>query len=178
MLELTHVDAHRRGALRPPIAAAAERRGRRALRETCFSHTFSSHLLTPPRAFSAALFETSCFDGGFTGNRYLMVKNMLALAACCAGVAVLPPSFDGMPPTGAACFDFSALRHRAVGSNATLPTTHELCTGASSSSKFWWRRNVKEVPPSCAAHHAAARAAAALYAGAAFVLINTSLTPH
>ena len=38
-------------------------------------------------------FEISCYDGGQTGNRYMMVKYLLMRAAMCAGVALMPPEY-------------------------------------------------------------------------------------
>ena len=74
--------------------------------------------LNPPITRGSSLIEIDCYDGGFTGNRYLMVKNMLLHAACCGSVALLPPQFDGLPSSGASCFDFRALR-----SERELPDT-------------------------------------------------------
>jgi hypothetical protein len=53
-----------------------------------------------------------CYDGGFTAICYMMVKNMLLRAICCAGVALLPPSFDGLPVSGVGCLYLRMLRPR------------------------------------------------------------------
>ena len=55
----------------------------------------------------APVFELTCYDGGQTGNRFLMVRALMARAACCSGVALLPPEFDHLADTGASCLDFS-----------------------------------------------------------------------
>ncbi|KAL1508784.1 hypothetical protein AB1Y20_004879 [Prymnesium parvum] len=88
-------------------------------------------------------FEISCFDGGMTGNRWVMVSNLLRRAACCAGVALLPPEFDHFPSTGASCFDFTAMRKVAhVKEREPLrltPPAHQSCAAnVSTSSKHWW----------------------------------------
>ena len=106
---------------------------------------------------SNATFEVTCYDGGATGNRYVMLKNALRRAVCCAGVLLLPPSFDGFAETGASCFDFTALRARASKSKA--------CVGIAASSKHWWARLNKATPSACADDLPLARAAAALNAG-------------
>ena len=62
-----------------------------------------------PPAGDAPRFQMLCYDGGQTGNRYLMVKSMLRRAVCCRGVALFPPNFDSLPDSGASCFDFRGL---------------------------------------------------------------------
>ena len=75
----------------------------------------------PPRG--TAHFEITCFDGGQTGNRYTMVKTLLYRAACCGGVALLPPEFDHFQQSGASCFDFRGLlRHALPPPPSTLPS--------------------------------------------------------
>ena len=59
----------------------------------------------------------------------MMVKNMLLRAICCAGVALLPPSFDGMPVSGVGCLDLRMLRPRLLG-----PERRDMCADFSSDS--------------------------------------------
>ena len=115
-------------------------------------------------------FEIECYDGGQTGNRYVMVKNLLTRAACCAGIALLPPEFDHFPQSGASCFDFRGLRSLAAfrhGEAATaaaiagrrslaaeeLPLTPpgaRVCmANVSSSSKKWWTTFAHETAAHC-----------------------------
>eukprot|EP00965_Chrysotila_dentata_P069222 2287794-Pleurochrysis_carterae.AAC.2 len=129
---------------------------------------------SPPQ--DAPVFETTCYDGGFTGNRYLMIKNMLTLAACCAGVAVLPPSFDGLPDAGASCLDMRALSANGT-ARLSLPSP-AACEPRRASSKHWWHQLVKETPKGCAhAHATAVRTAAAAYSGVAHPTPPTDSTP-
>ena len=86
-------------------------------------------------------FEIGCYDGGQSGNRYVMVHNLLLRAACCAGIALLPPEFDHFPQSGASCFDFRALRAKAV--NGLGPPKSSACSeSVSTSSKHWWSGNI------------------------------------
>ena len=117
-------------------------------------------------------FEISCYDGGQTGNRYLMVRNLLLRAACCAGVALLPPSFDHLVTSGASCFDFRGLRHRASSAQDDLlaaAASPACATDVVASSKSWWSGSiVRATPPSCAESAELSdltRATASLYAG-------------
>lgn len=113
-----------------------------------------------PPSGSHPTFTMECFDGGFTGNRYLMVMSMLRRAICCAGVALLPPSFDGMPDSGVHCLDF---RGRQPLSNSSAS-----CASTSTNSAAWWSKLPKHTPAVCNADADTAilmRIAAALYAG-------------
>jgi hypothetical protein len=118
------------------------------------------------------VFEIACYDGGFTGNRYMMIRTMLHRAACCGGVALLPPEFDGFPEAGPACFDF-----RSRAGSGPLASGDSSCANSSVSSKAWWlgrspseRGNAKAAAAEqrCEADVGTAtlaRLSAALYAG-------------
>ena len=122
-------------------------------------------------------FEITCFDGGQTGNRYLMVKALLMRAACCAGVALLPPEFDHFPESGASCFDFRGLRDSGAGNGTVArlalkslgPQSAPACRGnLRVSSKHWWSVLPRETPPQCASSSALGQLVqrtATLYAG-------------
>ena len=104
-------------------------------------------------------FEITCYDGGQTGNRYVMVGNLLKRAACCSGVALLPPEFDHFPQSGASCVDFRGLRQlsakRGSASPPPLPIAHattRICaSNVSSSSKRWWTTHAHETSTHCQA---------------------------
>lgn len=88
-------------------------------------------------------FEITCYDGGQTGNRFLMVRNLLQRAACCGGIALLPPEFDHFRSSGASCFDFRALRTGVQGSLAAGPPKSTACEGnVSVNSKHWWSGSI------------------------------------
>ena len=116
--------------------------------------------LAPPIGPHATL-AIECYDGGFTGNRYMMIKRMLLRAACCGGVALLPPSFDGLPQSGASCFDFRNLqRSESTGAHA--------CSNSSVNSAAWWSKLPKETPSRCTESpllRHVSRLAASLHAG-------------
>lgn len=148
---------------------------------------------SPPRG--AAIFEITCFDGGQTGNRYSMVKTALQRAACCGGVALLPPEFDHFPQSGASCFDFRGLRRAhtrllspppppsplseesapplvadPIPSDVMLaPAVSQACAAnLSASSKRWWGPLMHETAAHCpdsAGMGALLRLCASLYAG-------------
>jgi hypothetical protein len=97
----------------------------------------------------ATHYDIQCYDGGQTGNRYVMVKNLLSRAACCGGVALLPPEFDHFPQSGAACFDFRALRHHAAAQPLSPPTSKLCASNVSASSKHWWTSLAHETSAHC-----------------------------
>ena len=106
----------------------------------------------------APVTEIQCFDGGFTGNRYIMVKNMLLHAACCASIALLPPSFDTLPSSGASCFDFRTLPNASARS----------CSPSTGPSSLWWSKMPKSTPLACRQSEVlqrVARLGASLHAG-------------
>jgi len=92
----------------------------------------------PPPAQST--YQINCYNGGFTGNRYMMARNMLLHAACCSAVALLPPSFDAFPDAGASCFDFRSLASSAGGAVAGV------CSGVATDSAQWWSHLPKSTP--------------------------------
>lgn len=117
----------------------------------------------PPLLGPHPTFEITCFDGGFTGNRYMMVKAMLQRADCCGGVALLPPSFDGFPQTGASCLDF-----RRHGDLQPADWNASACRATRTSSKGWWGAKMGAPPKICDRDRDSqrrVRLAAALYAG-------------
>jgi hypothetical protein len=119
----------------------------------------------PPVDGPHAVFTLECYDGGFTGNRYMMVRNLLERAICCAGVALFPPSFDGMPDAGASCFDFRARQQLPSVPSAEL---QKACRSTSASSSAWWAKLRKQTPSNCSGDASAAilnRLTASLYAG-------------
>jgi len=74
-----------------------------------------------------------------------MVKHMLRRAICCAGVALLPPSFDGMPDAGASCFDFRG-RQPAIDGSLLLNSS---CSSSSTNAASWWSKMPKQTPANC-----------------------------
>ena len=115
----------------------------------------------PPRGVPT--FEITCYDGGQTGNRYVMVKSLLARAACCGGIALLPPEFDHFPQSGAACFDF-----RGAPSALSRPGSAACAANVSENSKRWWGPHLKQTEAHCPASAEAARLvalAAKVYVG-------------
>ena len=115
----------------------------------------------PPRGVPT--FEITCYDGGQTGNRYVMVKSLLARAACCGGIALLPPEFDHFPQSGAACFDF-----RGAPSTLSRPGSAACAANVSENSKRWWGPHLKQTEAHCPASAEAARLvalAAKVYVG-------------
>ena len=115
-----------------------------------------------PPAGTHPTFTMECYDGGFTGNRYMMVKHMLVRAICCAGVAMLPPSFDEMPESGVSCLDYRMLRPHSLGAQQTA-----ICASSSADSATWWMKATKQTPATCMddAGITLARLSASLYAG-------------
>ena len=109
-----------------------------------------------PPAGPHSTFEITCYDGGQTGNRYVMVQNLLMRAACCGGVALLPPEFDHFPQSGASCIDFRGLRSLSArpgfegGPLPLTPPGAKMCSAnASTSSKRWWTTLAHETSAHC-----------------------------
>ena len=77
---------------------------------------------------------------------------------CCAGVALLPPSFDGLPDAGVSCLDFRGLLPAAAPSQ---------CANLSANSASWWSKLPKLTPASChrEGSERLVRLVAAVYAG-------------
>jgi hypothetical protein len=125
----------------------------------------------PPK--EVPTFEITCYDGGQTGNRFHMVMSLLGKAACCGGVALLPPEFDHLGESGATCFDFSALKPAGQGGGDafTLSRTHASCASTQKSSKVWWTPRgspVSTLPTECTgnpAYRSLLALAAATYVG-------------
>ena len=121
----------------------------------------------PPAGADISRFEILCYDGGQTGNRYLMVKHMLRRAACCRGVALFPPNFDGLPGDGASCFDFRGLLP-ATAAAGRSDERNASCRSLDAPSRLWWSKLPKETPADCAVPERLLALAAAMHAGFAF----------
>lgn len=121
----------------------------------------------PPAGAEISRFEMLCYDGGQTGNRYLMVKHMLRRAVCCRGVALFPPSFDGLPGAGASCFDFRGLLP-ATAAAGRSDERNASCRSLDAPSRLWWSKLPKETPAGCAVPERLLALAAAMHAGFAF----------